>query len=110
MNVNTPNIVNTPNDAAASEVYPNEPTTSPAESKPTGSLIKLLLPAPNDDEVTRFITLYQDQYGIALEPAQAHQVLSGLMRFLYLTQRDPSDHSVESFGVQCDEDGHSENA
>lgn len=44
-----------------------------------------LLPVPTPEEVAGFVTLYERRYDISLEPEQARQVLSGLMRFLYLT-------------------------
>jgi len=48
-----------------------------------------LLPVPTPEEVAGFVTLYQRRYGIPLETSQAQQILSGLMRFLYLTGSPP---------------------
>jgi len=47
----------------------------------------LLLPVPDQAEVAGFIALYQAEYGVELEPEKAHEILGGLMRFLYLTRR-----------------------
>ena len=46
-----------------------------------------LLPIPDEEDVAGFIALYQAQYGVELEQEKAHEILGGLMRFLYLTRR-----------------------
>lgn len=47
----------------------------------------LLLPVPDQADVAGFIVLYQAEYGVELEPEKAHEILGGLMRFLYLARR-----------------------
>ena len=49
-------------------------------------LIPMALPTPTGKEVAGFIALYRAKYGIELDPSEAGKKLSGLMRFLYLTQ------------------------
>ena len=45
-----------------------------------------LLPSPTAEEVAGFVRLYERKYGATLESDQARRLLSGLMRFLYLTR------------------------
>lgn len=50
-----------------------------------------MLPVPDQEDVEGFITLYRLKYGIVLDPEEAHEILGGLMRFLYLTRRAAGD-------------------
>ena len=45
----------------------------------------MILPTPNADEVLRFQTLYQEQYGINLPTREALPLLTRLVQFYYLT-------------------------
>lgn len=71
-----------------------EPYNQAQEDKPIGAGSEeplreaaLLLPVPDQVEVAGFIALYQAEYSVELEPEKAHEILGGLMRFLYLTRR-----------------------
>ena len=81
-------------DHTAPQSGPAQPCSPPSpDAGPADPL--LLLPVPNREEVADFIALYRRKYGVELDEAQASEVLGGLMRFLYLTQR----HTAGGSGV-----------
>jgi hypothetical protein len=43
------------------------------------------LPVPNAEEVGRFAALYESRFGVRLAPAEAHDVFSRLVAYVYLT-------------------------
>lgn len=47
-----------------------------------------LLPVPEPEAVDRFIGFYHDRFGVNLDWPQAHQMLTGLMRLVYLTDKN----------------------
>ena len=69
--------------------------------------VSFLVPVPGEEDVAGFIALYRERYGVELEPGRAHEILGGLMRFLYLTgragagaTRQPGPHTVPLDGAR----------
>ena len=50
-----------------------------------------LLPTPTKDAGERFIQFYQKRFGVTLDMSQAQQILTGLMRFVCLTDQYAGD-------------------
>ncbi len=65
---------------------PSHKDTANHNDAANGSAPLGLLPTPTAEEVAGFIQLYERKYGATLDSAQAMRVLSGLVRFLYLTR------------------------
>ncbi len=80
-------------EAVPHEVASHEDTGN-REDTTEGSSPLGLLPTPTTEEVTGFIELYERKYGATLDSAQALRVLSGLVRFLYLTRTASPAHKI----------------
>ena len=92
-----------PSEDIASEdiaVAPHHRILAPAQSRealddPKSAPLGLL-PIPTPADVTGFAVLYERKYGVKLDSDQAGRLLSGLMRFLYLTRTEsPSSSSAD---------------
>lgn len=55
----------------------------------------LLLPLPSPEGVEKMIDLYRDQYSMKISGREAFEILSGVMRFIYLTEIMPPMPVVE---------------
>lgn len=49
----------------------------------------MLYPTPSSGGIAKLQRFYQNEYGVELSEEQAHEILSGIMRFLYLTEIKP---------------------
>ena len=58
--------------------------------------IPSILPTLNEEETVGFMELYRTKYGKELDKGDAQRMLSGLMRFSYLTQPRPPEEAEPS--------------
>ncbi|MBV9468381.1 MAG: hypothetical protein JOZ57_03995 [Abitibacteriaceae bacterium] len=55
----------------------------------------VLYPTPSPEGVAKLQAYYRDRCGMEVSPERAFEVLSGVMRFLYLTEvNPPADEST----------------
>lgn len=55
-----------------------------------------IYPTPSPEGLSSLQEFYRTEHGLEISDEQAYEILSGLMRFLYLTEIKPLEPELES--------------